>query len=246
MPQYKVLIFDDSEEDRNVWRAKFGRSEVASFVVHTAENTGEALRLVSEESYDLLLIDYRLGSDLTGIDFSRTLSEQGHLEPILLITGLVTPELRSEALEAGIYQVLSKGETSDEALGIIASQVVDSANADSGSSQVRHLLRSSVRRQDLLATVGQQAKVQAMSRKVLEKTEEMHGLIAEVYQGKRREPPKKGDPLWEKVVYRVENNPLLWTCFFLIALLTLGIIVLSTLLHPELVNLLDLKPPTSP
>jgi DNA-binding response OmpR family regulator len=91
--------------------------KVASFVARSLRenhyavdlaDTGErALELVSQERYDLVLLDVRL-PNLSGVEVCRQMRQTGVETPVLMLTARSLVEQRVEGLDAGADDYLTK------------------------------------------------------------------------------------------------------------------------------------------
>jgi DNA-binding response OmpR family regulator len=91
--------------------------KVASFVARSLRenhyavdlaDTGErALELVSQERYDLVLLDIRL-PNLSGVEVCRQMRQTGVETPVLMLTARSLVEQRVEGLDAGADDYLTK------------------------------------------------------------------------------------------------------------------------------------------
>ncbi|MBI3926695.1 MAG: SpoIIE family protein phosphatase, partial [Armatimonadetes bacterium] len=99
-----ILVVDDAPEIRTVLR---GLLEGQSHQVLTAETGADAERFLSAGEVDLILLDLDL-PDTTGIDFCRSLRDEGCDVPILMLTRHDTVRERMQGLECGADDYLGK------------------------------------------------------------------------------------------------------------------------------------------
>ncbi|MEJ2621003.1 MAG: response regulator [Candidatus Thiodiazotropha sp.] len=101
----KVLIVDDNDINRrllNVFLTKLN----ATF--DEAKNGTEALKLMRNEQYDVVLLDIQM-PDITGLEVAAVVLEEFDFPPILIaITAHAFPEQRNSILDAGFTDFLSK------------------------------------------------------------------------------------------------------------------------------------------
>ncbi|MFZ6708374.1 hybrid sensor histidine kinase/response regulator [Undibacterium sp. TC9W] len=105
--QALIVVIDDDESILTAMRALL---ELWDARVITATSGKEAMALCSEEIKipDLLICDYRLGSNENGIDLIAKLREEFNLQiPAILITGNISPQL-SEAAKAAALTLMHK------------------------------------------------------------------------------------------------------------------------------------------
>ncbi len=99
----RILIVDDDQLLREAFRAAM---EVDGFAVCEAGTAEEALRLVAERDFDVVLSDvYMPGSGLNLLRRLRLVSPQ---LSVVLITGFARPSDEAEAMELGAFAYLRK------------------------------------------------------------------------------------------------------------------------------------------
>ena len=223
---YRILIVDDDPEDRAVLRQKYSRTDRYQFAVSEAESAEVALMKVKDVDYDLILVDLNLGS-VDGLELVRSMSQQGVRAPVIVVTGVVTIERRAEAESTGVFQILSKDMVNEESLAVVSKLAIDAYRSDTPASQIQKILRAMVTRQEM-AALGESLKSQGEALEALTKK----------LPDTAREAPGPQAPTWEKIVWRIEQRPLLWLVIGILSFFVLMIFVLSALLHPEVVNIL--------
>jgi diguanylate cyclase (GGDEF)-like protein/PAS domain S-box-containing protein len=120
---YKILLVDDSPEDRETYRRFLSRERDNSYEVIEAETLGEGLELYRREAPDLILLDYLL-PDGTGIDFI----EEGGSEircPIVVLTGQGNVRIAVEMMKAGAVDYLVKEDLNPSLLNRIAGAAIE-------------------------------------------------------------------------------------------------------------------------
>ena len=78
-------------------------------------NISEAQQKLKSNNYDIYFLDYRLGAK-TGLELLKEAIAAGAFKPIILLTGKGTPEIDNQAVTAGAYDYLIKGEINSEKL----------------------------------------------------------------------------------------------------------------------------------
>ena len=104
-----VLVLDDNRFQQQVLRMiliGLGVKEIA-----TAKDVDEALQILSEQKFDLVIADYRLGGK-SGADFTRLVrgAREGgdRFIPIIACTSDTMPEVIRELRDAGADEILGK------------------------------------------------------------------------------------------------------------------------------------------
>lgn len=80
------------------------------FSVSGALSIEQARALLDSSYFDLLVIDYQLDSNMSGLDFYAELRAQGRDIPAIMCTGFSDEAHANEARQRGITQILSKTE----------------------------------------------------------------------------------------------------------------------------------------
>jgi len=99
-----VLVVDDEKNMRLSLKTILADEQYAVRVVDSAE---EALRLLANEEFFMVITDARLGG-MSGYEFLAKARAQWPELPILMITAYATPELAVQAIKAGAIDYLSK------------------------------------------------------------------------------------------------------------------------------------------
>jgi diguanylate cyclase (GGDEF)-like protein/PAS domain S-box-containing protein len=77
------------------------------FLVDTASNGEEGLRMIENNSYDVLLVDYNMPF-FGGIDVIRALSSKGMPTPVIMVTGEGNETIAAESLKLGASDYIVK------------------------------------------------------------------------------------------------------------------------------------------
>lgn len=101
----RVLILED---DAGVARLQRLRLERAGYQVECAETAEQARKLLQQESFDLMLLDYRVSDASDGLAFYRELKESGRDIPVIMVTGFTDEKLIITALRHGLRDYVTK------------------------------------------------------------------------------------------------------------------------------------------
>jgi signal transduction histidine kinase len=105
----KILLIEDDEDDYILTKEIINEIPSNSYNLEWATNYEEGLNAMKSNSFDVFLLDYRLGKD-SGLDLLKKMNFVVESGPIILLTGQGDRELDFEALEAGASDFLVKAE----------------------------------------------------------------------------------------------------------------------------------------
>ncbi len=100
----KLLIIDDEETLRESLKRLFLRE---GYRIDTAENGEDALKMVEENGYDLIITDIILPG-IDGIHVMRKTRQKNPEQLVIVITAFASLETAVEALRAGAYDYIMK------------------------------------------------------------------------------------------------------------------------------------------
>ena len=100
-----ILIIDDDPISALMERRSLVR---AGYTVEIAATPAEALHKINHGGVALIVLDYRLGGAVTGLDFYAQLKAAGHDLPVIMVTGMSDEPTVIEALRAGVNDFVSK------------------------------------------------------------------------------------------------------------------------------------------
>jgi two-component system chemotaxis response regulator CheY len=103
----KVLIVDDSKAMRMIVRRTLTQARFTNIQVIEASNGIEAIKVIEQESPDLVLSDWNM-PEMKGMDLLKTLRSAGRRVPLGFITSESSPEIRDQAIESGAAFVIVK------------------------------------------------------------------------------------------------------------------------------------------
>jgi two-component system chemotaxis response regulator CheY len=107
MSSLRILIVDDSDTTRRIL-STIVRSRHWT-VCGEAENGWSGVRKFQELKPDLVLLDLAM-PDINGIEVARMISGLDHTVPIIMFTVLNLDGLEKAARNAGVCDIVSKGE----------------------------------------------------------------------------------------------------------------------------------------
>ncbi|MCX7421212.1 MAG: sigma-54 dependent transcriptional regulator [Planctomycetia bacterium] len=102
--QVELLFVDDDNEFRDTASRRFARR---GFRVHEAPGVNDALRLLQDRQFDVVVSDMAMPG-LTGLDLLQRVKELSPECEVILLTGEGTVETAVQAMKLGAYDFLSK------------------------------------------------------------------------------------------------------------------------------------------
>jgi two-component system response regulator HydG len=106
----KILVVDDEPSQRKMLKANLS---LDGYEVFEADDGTDAIARVSEEFYDLILMDNRM-SQMDGIEALKEIKKISPGIPVIIITAHASVETAVEALQSGAHDYLTKPLDIDE------------------------------------------------------------------------------------------------------------------------------------
>lgn len=108
----RVLVIEDEQLIRWTLKKRFG---AAGFVTDDAENAKQGLDLFHGNTYDLIMLDYKL-PDMTGIEVLRRIRDLDTDVVVIMMTAYGKVETAVEAMKLGAYDFIGKPFQIDEVM----------------------------------------------------------------------------------------------------------------------------------
>jgi sigma-B regulation protein RsbU (phosphoserine phosphatase) len=104
-----VLLVDDSEADRQLYRALLSATDKGDYVFCETGNPGDGLAHCREQTFDCVLVDYHMPM-LDGLEFLLEIRRDGATAdiPIIMLTGDCTETVVNQAMRHGAIDYLDK------------------------------------------------------------------------------------------------------------------------------------------
>ncbi len=134
MSEPRILVVDDDESLRRVTEVQL---EEEGYQVATAAGGEEALRLLEQGPYDLVISDLKMPG-MGGVDLLREIRQRYPEVVVILLTAFGTVETAVEAMKLGAYDYVTKPVNPD-ALRLIVERALDHVRL---REEVRSLRRS--------------------------------------------------------------------------------------------------------
>ena len=100
----KVLVVDDEPSMRRILKANL---RMDSHVCVEASNSSEAIKLLSEEDFEVVITDQKMPGG-TGLDVLRAVQERDSTTSVIFLTAVGTVELAVESMRQGAFDFLTK------------------------------------------------------------------------------------------------------------------------------------------
>ncbi len=147
-----ILVVDDEEPFRRLLKKELSRK---GYAVEVASDGNEALRLLHDRSFDVILLDVVMPG-VDGISLMKKLKEDSGAPAVIVLTGKATVETAVEAMKNGAYDYLTKPYKLDELV-----VVIDRAYEFSRLSVKNKLLEQELVRQEApFAFIGKSKQIQ--------------------------------------------------------------------------------------
>lgn len=135
--QHRLLVVDDEPDLRTLYELTLLRE---GYHIDTAGCVDDALLLLQEHAYSLVITDMRL-PDGTGLDLIRKLEADRRSERSIVITAYGSAENAVSALKAGAYDYLTKPVDLKQFRQVVASALAQPQLPASAPAAISHTLR---------------------------------------------------------------------------------------------------------
>ncbi|MBX2970435.1 MAG: hybrid sensor histidine kinase/response regulator [Cyclobacteriaceae bacterium] len=114
-PQPTVLILEDNPGDFFLVKEFLKRTSLPAYEIHHTERVADAIKLLQEQEFHLILMDLFL-PDSEGIQTFMKIYPLAKQAPVIVLTGLVDEEVTLGTLQQGAQDYLIKGEYDEKLL----------------------------------------------------------------------------------------------------------------------------------
>jgi DNA-binding NtrC family response regulator len=116
MPEGDILVVDDEERQREIYRAIL---QGEGYAAETAPSGEAAMKVLAQRRFDLVLTDLNL-TGMTGLQLLGEIVGEDPTVAVILITGYPSIQSAVEATRKGVYQYLEKPVDRDKLLEVVA------------------------------------------------------------------------------------------------------------------------------
>ncbi len=110
MPEKRLLVIDDEENMRHMLSKVLGK---AGYIIETASNGHEGLKMTESNAYDFILCDIKM-PNMSGMDFLKAARDKIRSSTVIMMSAYGTIDTAIEAMKLGAYDYISKPFKSDE------------------------------------------------------------------------------------------------------------------------------------
>ena len=130
----RILIADDHPLQRKILTLALSEDEEIA-VTGEAEDGEEALQMVKENSFDVIILDISLPKK-SGTEVFQELRMQGNEIPVIIVSNYPREEFEDALLAMGVSQYIEKGE--------VPEKIIEAVRAVYGLNSDIHLICSSI------------------------------------------------------------------------------------------------------
>ena len=140
MHYFNVLIVDDEEDFLETIIKRLNKRQVDASGARSGE---EALELLKEKTFDVVILDIKMPGGMDGIEALREIKKIQPLAEVILLTGHASVETSIEGMKLGAFDYLLKPIKLDDLLKKIARAIEkkDTHDQKIRSAQIKKLLR---------------------------------------------------------------------------------------------------------
>jgi len=140
MHYFNVLIVDDEEDFLETIIKRLNKRQVDASGARSGE---EALELLKEKTFDVVILDIKMPGGMDGIEALREMKKIQPLAEVILLTGHASVETSIEGMRLGAFDYLLKPIKLDDLLKKIAQAIEKKDTHDNKirSAQIKKLLR---------------------------------------------------------------------------------------------------------
>ncbi|MFQ5451482.1 MAG: diguanylate cyclase [Nitrospinaceae bacterium] len=139
--QLKILLIEDSPEDRKWYKRLLARGWKFDFSLLEAGTGEKGLDLCRKERPDCILLDYML-PDINGLEFISQLKEIPYAGGVILLTGQGSEMLAVKAMKEGTHDYLVKDSLTPESLTGAIMQALEHVRLNERRKQGEEKLKS--------------------------------------------------------------------------------------------------------
>jgi PAS domain S-box-containing protein len=157
-PRATILLLED---DPGIARLETVCLQRAGYAVISAETADTGMSKIAEGGIELILLDQRLNSGMSGLEFFRRVKAEGYDIPAILVTGMQEETLLVDALRAGVRDFVPKTQNFLNHLEPIVGRVLDQVRTERELAESRIVAREhEQKRRELESEIAQRQRVE--------------------------------------------------------------------------------------
>ena len=111
----KVLLVDD---EKDFIESLAERLQLRDFDVKTALNGDDAIKLVNENEFDVIILDVKMPGK-SGIEILKEIKNINQLSQVIMLTGHATVESAIQGMKLGAYDYIMKPTVTEDLINLI-------------------------------------------------------------------------------------------------------------------------------
>ena len=111
----KLLLVDD---EKDFIESLSERLQLRDFDVKTALNGDDAIKLVNENEFDVIILDVKMPGK-SGIDTLKEIKNINQLSQVIMLTGHATVESAIQGMKLGAYDYIMKPTVTEDLINLI-------------------------------------------------------------------------------------------------------------------------------
>ena len=124
----KLLVIEDNPDHLLLVKRILRNASGGAYQMDSASQAEEGLRKILEESYDLVLCDYRLPGS-SALDILKGMKEKDKELPFIVITSSGSEKIAVELMKEGAYDYVVKDSSYENTLPLVIQRAKDKYNA---------------------------------------------------------------------------------------------------------------------
>ena len=172
--QVRILSVEDSDEDFETLRGIL--KELGQTTCTRAVKLGEAVEILRQEKFDLVLFDYEL-PDGNALDFMEVLRQNDWELPVVIITGKGNEVIASQIIREGAYDYLPKTRLTRGSLARSITNTLEKARLKRELRKVQERLTDMAIEDELTELYNRRYFLEALEQEILRDRRYEHGLV---------------------------------------------------------------------
>jgi PAS domain S-box-containing protein len=139
----KILLIEDNL-DHIMFTKRILEKNDGQYYVDSASEAQEGLKKLIEESYDLILCDYRMPG-FTALDMLKEMSSRGKDLPFVVVTASGSEKVAVALMKEGAYDYIIKDLSYEDTLPVVIKRSIERFNAKKEKEKLEHQIEQAAR-----------------------------------------------------------------------------------------------------